>query len=93
MKKATGKKGRKVSFQIKAAAGSTVFMAGTFNNWDPTQHPLSDTPESGVYTTALLLPPGKHEYKFVVNGEWHPDPNCQERVPDGHGSYNSAITV
>lgn len=27
-----------------------------------------------VFSTVLYLPPGKYEYKFVVDGAWHYDP-------------------
>ena len=93
MKKAAATKGKKVNFQIKAAPGSEVYVAGTFNEWDPKKHQLRDSPNAGVYTTTLMLPPGRHEYKFVVNGEWHVDPNSTEWAPNDHGTLNSAISV
>ena len=69
MKKKIGGKDKKVSFKVSAEPGSEVFVAGTFNNWDPKQHQLRDNPRSGLYSATLVLPPGRHEYKFVVNGE------------------------
>ena len=36
----TGK--RRVQFEIVAAPGSEVFVAGSFNGWDPTATPLRD---------------------------------------------------
>jgi 1,4-alpha-glucan branching enzyme len=85
--------GRKVSFQVTAEPGSEVFVAGTFNNWDPRQHRMKDNPGSGHCKTTLVLPPGRHEYKFVVNGEWRVDPDCPEWAPNDQGSLNSVITV
>ena len=93
MKKVASKKGKQISFQITAAPGSTVYVAGTFNDWDPKDCPLKDNPNSGIYKATLALPPGRHEYKFVVNGEWHVDPNCSEWVPNGQGSLNSVVSV
>ena len=90
MKKSRGKK---VSFQLTAEPGSEVFVAGTFNQWDAGQHRMRDNPHSGVYRIALVLPPGRHEYKFVVNGEWRVDPNCPEWVPNDKGSLNSVLSV
>jgi len=36
---------------------------------------------------------GRHEYKFVVNGIWHTDPNCKEDEPNEYGTRNSVIIV
>lgn len=85
--------GKKISFQIKAEPGSAVFVAGTFNQWDPTQYPLRDNPDRGEFKTKLAVPPGRHEYKFVVNGAWHADPNCPAWALNRHGSLNSILTV
>lgn len=93
MKKATVGKGKKVSFQVEVEPGSEVFVAGSFNNWDPTANPLKDNPGSGHCKATLALPPGRHEYKFVVNGEWRLDPNCSELVPNDQGSLNSVLHV
>ena len=93
MRKILGKKGKKVGFQLIAEPGCEVYVAGTFNNWDPRQYPMLDNPDSGHYKTTLVLPPGRHEYKFVVNGEWRVDSNCPEWEPNDQGSRNSVIAV
>lgn len=93
MKKSTGSRGKKVSFQVTAEPGSEVFVAGSFNNWNPTQYRMHDNPGSGHCKTMLSLPPGRHEYKFVVNGEWCIDSDCAEWVPNDQGSLNSVILV
>ena len=90
MKKAALKK---IAFQLTAAPGSKVSVAGTFNNWDPGKNPMKNNPENGHYKTVIAVPLGKHEYKFVVNGDWQVDPKCSEWVPNCHGSLNSVITV
>ena len=93
MKKTGSSKGKKVSFQLTTDPGSEVFVAGTFNNWDPKQHRMNDNPGSGHCAITLVLPPGRHEYKFVVNGEWRADLNCAESTPNDQGSTNSVISV
>jgi len=98
MKKSTGKvaakkTAKKIGFQFKANPGSDVFLAGSFNQWNPQEHQLRAKPDSGHYKTQIVLPPGKHEYKFVVNGEWHVDPNCTECVANDLGTPNSVICV
>ena len=93
MKKTESSKGKKVSFQVTAEPGSEVFVAGSFNDWNPTQCRMRDNPGSGHCKTTLVLPPGRHEYKFVVNGEWRVDPACAESVPNDYGALNSILTV
>ncbi len=85
--------GKAVHFEITAERGSRVFVAGTFNNWDPTAHPLNHDPDAGVFRVTLHLAAGAHEYKFVVNGVWHMDDKCPHWVPNAHGSLNSVIHV
>ena len=84
---------KRVRFDISVEPGQEVFVAGTFNNWNPTANPLKDNPGSGHCKATLLIPPGKHEYKFVVNGAWSMDPKCPDCVPDGYGSLNSVLFV
>ena len=84
---------KKVIFQVRAKPGSEVFVAGSFNNWNASQNPMRDNPHSGVFKVALTLPPGRHEYKFVIDGEWCVDPDCAESVSNGHGSLNSVISI
>lgn len=94
MAAASSTKGRRrVVFGVRSAPGSEVYVAGTFNNWSPKQKRLKDAKGDGVYSAALLLPTGRHEYKFVVNGVWSVDPECPQWVQNELGSLNSVIHV
>jgi len=84
---------RRVTFQLAANPKSEVFLAGTFNNWDPTRHCMKDTRNNGKYAITLVLPKGQYEYKFVVNGSWMVDPECQNWVRNSLGTLNSLVTV
>lgn len=44
-----------------------VCLAGTFNNWDAEGIELIPMGD-GRWVKELLLPPGSHEYRFVVDG-------------------------
>ncbi|MEI6808934.1 MAG: glycogen-binding domain-containing protein [bacterium] len=88
----SAKKGKKhVHLSIKAEENNEVSVAGSFNEWNPKKHKL--TYADGVYTISLLLGPGRHEYKFVINDVWCIDPECVEWAPNGLGSLNSVIVV
>ena len=93
MKRLPAETGKNVQFELSAEPGIRVFVAGTFNNWNPTANPLKDNPDSGHYKAALRVPTGTQEYKFVVNGVWTVDPKCPDWTSNGHGSLNSVLHV
>ena len=83
---------KKVEFKIKAPDATRVQLVGTFNNWTPEPEGLKKG-RTGVWKTALSLPPGEIEYKFIVDGQWIPDPDCPDSVPNSYGTTNSRRTV
>ena len=85
-------KPRKVEFRAKAAAGSKVFLVGSFNDWNPKATAMKHNGDS-QYKRAVTLPPGRHEYKFLINDTWHIDEQCQQWVPNSYGSLNSVVEV
>lgn len=84
---------KRVKFEIHAKPGSVVAVAGTFSKWKANDYKMEDKAGEGVFTRFVLLPKGRHEYKFIINGEWSVDPNCGEWAPNEHGTLNSIISV
>lgn len=82
-----------VTFEFRVEPGADVFLAGTFNDWNPAQIRMGDIDGNGLYKASLMLQKGRHEYKFIVNGIWCGDPNCQEWTPNEHGTLNSVVVV
>ena len=78
---------------MHASPGSTVYVAGSFNDWSDDQHRLIYKEDEEVFSIALLLEPGRYEYKFVVDGAWCVDPECPDWAPSGQGSLNSVLHV
>ncbi len=91
MEASTRDKKRRVQFRAAAPLGSAVFVAGSFNKWDPRATPMKEGP--GGYAATVLLLPGRYEYKFVINGEWVTDSRGFETVPNGVGSRNSVMVI
>ena len=87
-----GRKTRKVNFQINAAEGSDVFLAGSFNNWDPKANAMKYNGE-GCCVANISLAPGRYEYKFLVNGDWQTDESCKQWATNSFGSLNSVVEV
>ena len=69
-----------------------VALAGSFNGWRPAATPMIRLGE-GWWMKELVLPPGRHEYRLVVDGEWISDPAAPEQAPNPHGSHNSVLIV
>jgi 1,4-alpha-glucan branching enzyme len=90
MSRATG---RAILFEVRASPDCKVFIAGTFNDWDPSTHPLDYHPEDGVFRAILYLPSGTHQYKFLVDGIWHRNCRCPNCVQNDYGSFNSIIRI
>ncbi len=84
---------KSVRFATKAAPGSRVYLAGSFNDWDAASLPMADPEETGDFSVKVALLPGRHEYKFVVNGEWVADGSCSRWTVNKHGTLNSVVEV
>ena len=82
----------RVALQLVEPAAKKVFVAGTFNGWKPESTPLAPLGD-GRWKGQLSLGPGRHEYLFVVDGRWLPDPNAKESVQNPFGGRNSVLTV
>jgi len=81
-----------VALELVEPAARQVFVAGSFNGWKPENTPLAPL-GNGRWKGDLRLGPGRHEYLFVVDGQWRPDPNARESVANPFGGRNSVITV
>ncbi len=82
-----------VRFSYSAPSAKSVSVAGSFNRWDPQTDVLQGPDRNGIWTIVLPLPPGRYEYRFVVNGkDWVLDPSAPP-VDDGLGERNSQVVV
>ena len=81
-----------IEFKLAAPDAKEVFLAGDFNDWNPTEYRLRRY-KDGIYKKKLQLKPGRYQYLFRVDGEWRPDPEHSERIANPFGSENSVITV
>ena len=51
------------------------------------------TKKGNLWQASIELPRGKHEYRFVIDGEWIADPRAQESVPNPFGGVNSVVCI
>ena len=81
-----------VRFDYVNPQAKSVFVAGTFNDWHPAVTEMLNVGD-GRWLKQLSLPPGKYEYRLVVNGVWMIDPGGTELVPNPFGEQNSVLNV
>lgn len=84
-----------VTFNYKSASTGVknVYIAGSFNGWNSSSHALEGPGPDGSFSRILSIPPGRHTYKYVVDGQWIPDTANPNREPDGYQGFNSVIEV
>ena len=83
--------GKKQTVQQKTARVSCVapgakevFLVGTFNEWKPGLRPMRRRSD-GKWLAELNLPPGRYEFKFVVDGHWCYEPGFPDQAGLGEG--------
>ena len=85
-----------VTFRYQPVIGGVtgVAVAGGFNNWNVTDHPLKDDDKDGIWSAEYDLPAGKITYKFVVNGDqWMTDESAAATESDGYGGQNAVLMI
>lgn len=71
-----------------------VSVIGTFNNWQAERSVMWYNREARSWILEAQLPPGDHEYLFLVNGErLVADPMAPMTRDDGFGNQNSIMFV
>ena len=78
--------------EFQHGEASAVCVAASFNDWHPSATPMVALGD-GRWVKELTLPPGRYEYRFVVDGVWLDDPNAKEVAPNPHGGVNGVLTI
>jgi len=87
---------REVVVRFRDLRASDVRIAGDFNGWVPDKGVRSLIETEGttrVWTKILRLPPGRYQYRYVVDGEWREDPENPEVANGAVGGRNSVLVV
>ncbi len=82
-----------VRFELSAPTASRVVLVGSFNRWNPGATPLERDPATGKWMVSLRLPPGRHVYAFVVDGDVTADPAAPRAADADFGTPNSVVLV
>ncbi|MFC1858884.1 glycogen-binding domain-containing protein [Thermodesulfobacteriota bacterium] len=92
MSSTTKIKRRRVTFAYVAPKAKEVILMGDFNGWDPQKHPMKKD-DRGVWTKVAMIPAGRWEYKFMVDGQWRIDPENDRLCPNRFGTRNNVMLV
>jgi 1,4-alpha-glucan branching enzyme len=85
-------KKKRVEFKIFSPVARQVYLSGDFNAWSGNADAMKKD-ETGTWKKTKILPPGKYEYKFIVDGVWGLDPDCPDTVPNNYGTQNNVIEL
>ena len=87
------------TFATRAPDAKKVYVAGSFNCWDP-EVTLMQRNQHGVWSVTLQLEPGRYEYRYVIDGIWRseescegPHGDCPHCVPNDFGTRNCVFEV
>jgi glycosidase len=79
---------------LSPSTGHEVSVAGDFNGWNKSANPMKADVGGRLFRLKVPLTYGRHEYKFVLDGEtWIVDPANPKLRDDGNGNKNSYVIV
>lgn len=79
-------------FELKGnTSARKVYVSGSFNNWKRNDLKMNRLP--GGWNLPVYLEEGTHAYKFIVDGNWIPDPANNHNRSDAYGNMNSFIGI
>lgn len=83
-----------VTFVLAAPSAREVAVIGSFNGWNSAGWTMIRDQSRGLWTLSSALPPGSHEYVFLIDGTTPvADTMAALNVDDGFGGRNSVLLV
>jgi 1,4-alpha-glucan branching enzyme len=83
----------RVRFELDSPGAKAVYLAGDFNEWNPTARRMKRVhKDTDTFVAQVNLSPGRHEFRYVVDGKWVCCPTSP-RVPNTMGTENSVVEV
>lgn len=81
----------RLELQFRGEPNQSVFVSGTFNNWDPFMNPMREISPGEYKTTLRVNPEHEHFYVFFVNGRRMIDPGNPETAYSTRDQRVSAV--
>lgn len=80
-------------FSLRLDNAREVFLVGDFNDWTVSDQSRLWESEKGVWQKRVFLSPGKHRYKFIIDGRWVVDPGNDHIEPNPYGGMDSVLEI
>lgn len=81
----------RVRFRFELPGAERASVVGTFNDWDPESGRLERV--DGAFVGSFEVPPGRHDYALIVDGEPRRPEGASRYVSDGFGGENAVLVV
>lgn len=82
--------GRLVHFTIERPQATKVELSGSFTSWMP----VSLKRTGKTFSIELSVPPGTHQYGFLIDGkDWYLPPEATGVIDDGFGRKNATLII
>ena len=81
-----------IVFRFEAPQAEAVLLVGDFSQWQNAPIVMVKG-AAGVWHATVALPPGRHRYRFLVDGDWQNDPGQEERVLNPFGSFDNIADI
>ncbi len=83
-----------VQFVLSDSTATSVSVIGDFNGWQPAVAPMHRVERAQAWSAVVLVPPGRHQYAFLVNGtRWVADPRAPRADDADFGKPGSVLMV
>ncbi len=82
----------RICLRLYAPDAQAVFVAGSFNDWQPSVTPLQKQ-DDGRWVVELVIEPGMYEYQFIVDGQWADDPLSSAYIANPFGGLNGVLVA
>jgi 1,4-alpha-glucan branching enzyme len=80
------------TFSFQAPMATSVQLVGDFTHWEKSPINMRKGAD-GIWQATVDLEPGRHYYRFLVDGQWRDDPECALQVPNPYGSRDAVRHV
>ena len=84
---------RRVHFKLDDPEADQVNLFIRLGRTESRNYPMNKEDGSHTWTRTLLLPPGRYQYTFSVDGRWVSDPCNQRKIVQAGGVITSEILV
>ena len=86
----------RVTFELPAeTVANSAAIAGSFNEWDVTKHPMKFNKKKGVWTTSISFKPGETiEFRYFIDErEWRNEEQADGTAATPFFSENSVLVL